>query len=473
MFHETTAIVTPGVISAAASYGHVSSVNEEQIVIIGAGPCGLACARELDRLGHRNWVILEREDHPGGLASSVVDPAGFTWDLGGHVVFSHFGEFDALLGEAMNGDIHSHDRSSYVRFEGRWVPYPFQNNLRHLPEHAMAECLEGLAAAPGGDSSMDFSTWMQAVFGAGITRYFMDPYNFKVWATPPAQMASTWIAERVSVIDYERVLSNVREGRDDVAWGPNNGFVFPAVGGTGEIYRRVADPLADRIKYHAPVADVDPETRVVRTGDGSEHRYSALISTMPLDRLVGALRDCPAAVRDAAPQLRHNSVYMVGVGYEAPLADDKSWMYFPQDHAPFYRATNFAKYAAANVPGADTGRYCSYMTETSYSDLKHEPRAGLEERVEEGLRAAGVVEGRPAVVSIHVEDIDYAYPVPTLGRDPALRVIQPWLMGHDIYSRGRFGSWRYEVGNMDHAVKMGIDAARRILTGAQEECWSS
>ena len=57
-------------------------------------------------------------------------------------------------------------------------------------------------------------------------------------------------------------------------------------------------------------------------------------------------------------------------------------MYFPQDHAPFYRATNFAKYSPANVPGGDVRRYCSYMTETSYSPEKPEPRDGLEERVE-------------------------------------------------------------------------------------------
>ena len=36
------------------------------ILIVGAGPCGLACGRELDRLGHRDWLILERHDHAGG-----------------------------------------------------------------------------------------------------------------------------------------------------------------------------------------------------------------------------------------------------------------------------------------------------------------------------------------------------------------------------------------------------------------------
>jgi len=447
-------------------------VAENRIVIIGAGPCGLACARELNRLGHRNWVILERLDHPGGLASSVVDAAGFTWDLGGHVVFSHFGEFDALLTEVMNGDIWQHDRSSYIRFGDRWVPYPFQNNLRHLPDQVIAECLDGLQVAPGGSASMDFATWMHAVFGDGITRHFMGPYNFKVWATRPAEMSSTWIAERVSVIDYERVLANVRNGRDDVAWGPNNTFVFPAMGGTGEIYRRLAEQFADRIRYGATVVEVDPATQQLRLADGTQQSYDALVSTMPLDLLVASVRDAPEALLTASGKLRHNGVYMVGVGYEAPLADTKSWMYFPQTAAPFYRATNFAKYAAANVPDADTSRYCSYMTETSYSDQKPEPRSGIEERVEEGLRASDVITGRPPVASIHVEDIEYAYPVPTLGRDSALEVIQPWLAQRQIFSRGRFGSWRYEIGNMDHAVKMGVDVARRLVAGSSEELWA-
>jgi hypothetical protein len=147
-------------------------------------------------------------------------------------------------------------------------------------------------------------------------------------------------------------------------------------------------------------------------------------------------------------------------------------MYFPQDTAPFYRATNFAKYSPANVPNGDTARHCAYMTEISYSRYKPESRAGLEERVEKGLRASGVIDGRPRIASTHVIDIDYAYPVPTLRRDSALEVIQPWLMAHDIYSRGRFGSWRYEIGNMDHAVKMGVDAARRIVKKTPEELWT-
>jgi protoporphyrinogen oxidase len=446
---------------------------DARIVIVGAGPCGLACGRQLTKLGHRNWLIVERASQAGGLASSVTDARGFTWDLGGHVVFSHFGEFDALLAETMGDELNHHDRSSYVRITDRWVPYPFQNNLRHLAPGMMEECLHELSRAPGGNSEMDFRTWMHATFGSGITRYFMAPYNFKVWATRPEDMASDWIAERVSVVDYEKVRRNVLDGRDELAWGPNNRFSFPARGGTGEIYRRASSALKDHISYSAPVRGVDPAAQRVVLEDGRDEQYDALVSTMPLDSLVRAMPACPDEIRDAASHLQHNSVYMVGVGYEQALTDDKSWMYFPDPSLPFYRVTNFAKYAATNVPEADTGRYSAYMTETAYSEDKPEPRTGLEDRVELGLRTSGVVAGDPTIASIHVEDIPYAYPVPTRERDKSLAVIQPWLMSQNIYSRGRFGSWRYEIGNMDHAVKMGIDIANRLIAGSEEELWRS
>jgi protoporphyrinogen oxidase len=449
------------------------TTDTPNIAIIGAGPCGLGCGRELEALGHGRWKIFERAGHAGGLASSVVDPQGFTWDHGGHVVFSHFGEFDRLLQEVMGEEVYSHERSSYIRFADRWVPYPFQNNLRYLPSEAAYECMLGLIEARGGNPSMDFATWMEMTFGGGITYHFMRPYNFKVWATPPERMASHWIAERVSVVDHRRALRSMIFEEDDLAWGPNNTFIFPAEGGTGEIYRRLAIKLDDHISYQREISSIDVDEKQLRFSDGSYEDYDVLVSTMPIDKLVRALVHCPDNVSAAADDLEHNSVYMVGIGYESPLKDDKSWMYFPQDHAPFYRATNFAKYSPANVPDGDTARFCSYMTEVSHSRYKPEAREGIEDRVEAGLRGAGVVQGSPEIASAHVVNIDYAYPVPTLKRDAALDTIQGWLIKHDIYSRGRFGSWRYEIGNMDHAVKMGVDAARRIVSDTPEELWGS
>ena len=39
---------------------------------------------------------------------------------------------------------------------------------------------------------------------------------------------------------------------------------------------------------------------------------------------------------------------------------------------------------------------------------------------------------------------------------------------HQIWSRGQFGSWKYEVGNQDHSCILGVEAADSMLFGAKE-----
>ena len=257
-----------------------------------------------------------------------------------------------------------------------------------------------------------------------------------------------------------------------MTWGPNNLFAFPSHGGTGEIYRRAAASIAANISYDSEVVSIDPHRRVVSFVDDTPLDYESLVWTGPLDRLIEMLCAVPDHIRAAAADLVHNSVTVVGIGYEAPLSDERSWLYFPDPDVPFYRATNFAKYAARNVPDGRTDRYCSWMTEIASSPWRPLDCADLADRVDTAIRRLGLVADDAAVASVHIDHLPYGYPIPTLGRDAALRIIQPFLMDLGILARGRFGAWRYELGNMDHAVKMGVDAARWLVDGTPEQAWS-
>src|SRR5437762_622120 len=346
---------------------------QKKIVIIGAGPTGLGAAYRLKELGYTNFHMYERSDHLGGLASSFTDSAGFTWDIGGHVMFSHYKYYDKCFDDLMGSDFQMNNRECWLRMFNTWVPYPFQNNICYLPKEVTYECLTGLIEAQtkrDHKSATNFKEFIEAVFGDGICKHFMTPYNFKVWAHPAEMMNKEWIGERVAVIDINRAIKNVVMGSDDFGWGPNNQFKFPLFGGTGEFYRRFGKPLAGHYTLNKKVDFINMTKKEVRFSDGEIVKYDELITAMPLDKLC-------------------NDV----------------------------------------INGED----------------------------------------RKDIVDTWVYHADYSYPTPSVERDGILTKVIPYLEQHGIYSRGRFGMWKYEVSNTDHTLMQGVELINRLLLDEPEQ----
>lgn len=445
----------------------------ERIVIIGAGPTGLGAAWRLRELGHPDWELHEAAGHPGGLATSVVDPQGFTWDLGGHVLFSHYRYFDALMAAALGERWIEHQREAWVWIRNRWIPYPFQNNLWRLPEDDLVACLDGLlevqAAGSGAAPLASFEDWLRASFGTGLCDTFMFPYNRKVWAYPPAELDVGWMGERVAKVDLRRVVANVIRRRDDVGWGPNATFRFPERGGTGAIWESVCRQLpAGRVAFGRQLVSVHLGRRTLTFDDGHQDRYDHLVSTLPLDRLLGMLEDAPD-LAPAAAGFVHSSTHVVGIGMEGPVPRDlrtRCWLYFPESEAPFYRATVFSNYSPFNVPRP--GQQWSLMAEVSESPAKPVDPARVVDQVIAGFHQAGMMDAGTVISSRWHRRLEHGYPTPWRGRDAVLDPIHQRLDAAGVYSRGRFGAWKYEVSNQDHSVMQGVEVVERILRGGTE-----
>jgi protoporphyrinogen oxidase len=441
-----------------------------KIVVIGAGPTGLGAGYRLNELNHPDWLVLEANDYVGGLATSFTDKAGFTYDIGGHVMFSHYPYYDAIVERVMGENYTELTREAWVWMENRFIPYPFQNNIKDLEKETVLECLMGLIETQKREHRpTNFREWIDAVFGPGIARHFMIPYNFKVWATPAELMNYIWIGERVAVTDLEKVLRNVIFDRADVSWGPNNTFKYP-LKGTGALWDGMRAFVEPHLRLHARVTQVDPQSRTLRTADGEQYRYEALLSTMPLNRLIEMMPSAPARVRAAAARLEWNSSHIVGVGIDRPAKTSKNWIYFPEPEVPFYRVTYLSNYSPYITPKPDQ---TLLLTETSSSRHKPEDRETIVERVIDGLIKVGLMEpaDRERVVTTWLCSPSMEYPIPTLGRDQALAVIQPWLRAQGIWSRGRFGAWLYEIGNMDHSAMQGVEFVNQVLLGEKETVW--
>lgn len=451
--------------------------QQTDILIVGAGPTGLGAAWRLDQQGHADWCLCEAESTSGGLAGSVRDEHGFTWDLGGHVQFSHYDHFDDLMDELLGVDGWLyHQRESWIWMRGAFVPYPFQLNLHRLPNGEQWDCVRGLVRLtkdPPGRRPENFGEWIDTSFGEGIARTFLRPYNFKVWAYPPEQLAWNWIGERVATVDLERVLDNIFHQRDDVSWGPNNQFRFPKHGGTGAVwstlFQRLHEAHPSRLRLRHRLVRLDTSRQEAHFADREPVGYRHLVSTLPLDKLV-RLSDLADRLDPALDGLRYSSTHIIGVGlHGSPAAHlaGKCWMYFPEDDCPFYRVTVFSHYSPNNVP--DIRRHWSLMAEVSESPCKHVAADQVVEDTIQGMVNTRLIPDGRAVHHTWYRRLNHGYPTPSLGRDQALQAILPELEARHVYSRGRFGAWKYEVSNQDHSFAQGVEVIDRLTTGALEE----
>jgi protoporphyrinogen oxidase len=432
-----------------------------RILILGAGPTGLGAAYRLQELGFNDFLVVEAQENAGGLSRSYVDPQGFTWDLGGHVQFSHYRYYDEALDRALGDAWIHHQRESWIWIKRRFVPYPFQYNLHRLDPEDRDRAVKGLEqTARNGQrgEARDFRQWIDATFGEGIADLFLYPYNLKIWGYPLEMLGSHWMGERVAVPDLERVRRNIQENRDDVSWGPNNTFRFPARGGTGAIWEAVAKRIEPaRLLFGVVVVGVDLPGRQALLANGRRLNYEALITTQPLDLLCTMCDGLAPEARSAAAALMHSSVHVVGVGLSGGKPETvgkKCWMYFPEANSPYYRITVFSNYSPSNVPGSE---YWSLMAEICESPYRPVDMDGLRSWALRAMRDDGLIPRGTEIASYWHKRLEYGYPTPIRARDELLACILPVLEKHRVFSRGRFGAYKYEVSNQDHSFMQALN----------------
>ena len=305
-------------------------------------------------------------------------------------------------------------------------------------------------------------------------------------------MQCAWLGERVAAPNVKGVVKNVILEKTAGNWGPNATFRFPAHGGTGAIWIAVAKTLPkEKTKFgkHGTVKKINADEKIVILEDGKTISYDNLINTMAVDSLAEKIGD-PSLI-SLTKDLFYSTTHVIGVGVRGSRPErigDKCWLYFPEDDCPFYRATIFSNYSPNNQPHdhvklstqrlADgskpsstekrEGPYWSIMLEVSESSMKPVDNASLLEDSIRGLVATEMLQPTDELVSTYHRRFDHGYPTPTLEREGVLKQLLPKLQEKDILSRGRFGSWRYEVGNQDHSFMLGVEAADAIVNGTVE-----
>lgn len=438
--------------------GDGTSPNRCDVAIIGAGLTGMSAAHRLGEHGVP-YRIVERAARPGGLATTRSEQ-GYRFDRTGHLLHVDDQAIRQLALDWIGPGVQQIDRRAAIWSHGVYTRYPFQANLHGLPPKVAYECLLGYLQARDErqrkaaerNRPHDFEQFCLQTFGRAISEQFMIPYNSRLWGVPPTEITADWCDRFVPIPALEDVVAGA-VGLPHRELGYNARFLYPDEG-IGKLTEGLADAIGTIELGRSPRALRAAARQLVF--DDELLRYEALVSTMPLPRLIDLCVDAPERVRAAAAELRATPLYYLDVALHRPAARPYHWVYVPEVKYPFYRVGSYSNFSQAMAPAGKGSLYVELV------DRATPALAELLPKVTAGLIEMGFLRDAADIAFAQVERIDYAYVVFDHRYQDALNVIEPFLRAHRILSRGRYGAWNYS--SMAEAIRFGRDAADECLS---------
>ncbi len=428
--------------------------------ILGGGISALAFAGAIEQ----PCTIFEQEAVLGGLCRSFAT-GGVVWDIGPHIVFS---KNEQVL-EALKATtpMHRSRRSNRIFYQGRFVKYPFENDLAALPEADRDWCLNEFLANPYENyPAANMLAFFYRTFGEGITRAYLEPYNRKIWKFEPGFM-DTQMVERIPRPPREDVIASAG-GVATEGYTHQLHFHYPDQGGTASIIAGLVARCGPRLTAHtrAPVdrVVVEPDGCFTVTAGERRETFSRLVSTMPLHALVPRLSPGPPPEVEAALRaLRFNSIHITIVRVRRDTLGDNFAIMVPAPEISFHRLSKLDFLGPAyTAPGGSTlMAEITFRKGTGYDASPQE----ISRLVTDDLARTGFV-AREDVLEVETRTFEHAYVIYDLDHRRNTDQVLAWLRHLGIRPLGRFGTFEYI--NMDAAVERALEAAgefRRSLAG--------
>lgn len=444
----------------------------QRVAVLGGGVAGLACAYELARAGHE-VTVLEREPHVGGMASSFVeDDADGCWsyDFGPHRFHTHDPELIAHVQEILDGNHLRAVRLSRILLFGRFFDYPLQtaNVLRNLPvrvlvrsfrDYYWVKLTERLGLSHYSDDT--FEGWVTKRFGRTLYELFFGRYTEKSWKMPPSEISGDWASQRISQLNLTDAVRKTLFRPRDAPRGLVTEFLYPEVGGIGEIargYARELGRMGATVLTEAPVTRLHRDGRRVTRAQYGGARPGAVeadqfISTIPITVLARAVTPpAPATVREAIGRLRHMSIVFVYLKLAKPQVSPDNWVYLPDHDVAVHRISEFKNFSPRCAPPERT-MVCAEITCHIGDEHWRASDAELIELATSDLQRIGLIEARE-VTGAFVKKLPHAYPVYDLHYKENLAPIMEFVHTlENLKTGGRQGLFRYN--NMDQSIEMG------------------
>lgn len=421
---------------------------QKRIGILGGGLTGLTIASQLD-----NCQVLEKEPYVGGLCRSLKIQ-GFTFDLGGHIIFSKDEKILKFMLKQLGKNVAKRKRDAYITFNRfERVRYPLENNLKDLPAYNFKKAIISLLFNKYKNvKAENFETWLYKKFGPYLTSIYFKPYNQKIWKFDLKKMSTDWV-EKIPDLSVSGVIKSNFEERTE-GYEHQSYFYYPIEGGIQAYTDALAKKCSD-IKTEVKIKCIKKVGNKwsVKTNFGTKH-YDKLISTIPPQEL-GKVMDLPVEVQNAIGNLFYNDLLLLFVAMKKDNKD-YTWMYYPVNSTFFHRVINLDKYSSKLAPK----KFSSFIAEVTVPRNFNPSRiTSYKGTMLRALKKFYVLPSYKLLFSKLI-NVPYAYVIYDKHHKKNMGVIRDYFASQGITLVGRFGE--YEYLNMDQCTKRALEVVSEL-----------
>jgi len=449
-----------------------------RVVVAGAGPAGLAAARDLSAAGVE-VIVLEQATQVGGLARTERH-RGYRFDIGGHRFLTRMPEIQRLWEDTLGDEFVKVQRLSRIHYRGRFFDYPVNlaNVVRNLGPVESGRIVASYLGARirRSPDERTFEAWVTSRFGRRLYETFFKTYTEKVWGMPCSEIGADWAAQRIRGLTLRTAVAGAIGRRSRVASLARE-FHYPRLG-PGQMWERFADLVVAAggvVRVGAAVTRLHHDGQRVDRVEVENGRMESVpaghvISSLPLGTLLERLDPLPPPdILAAGRALRHRDFILVGLVLDAPVAFPDTWLYVHGREALVGRVQNFRNWSAAMVPDARrTSLGMEYFCSVGDA-IWSRTDAELLDLAARELQTLGLAPGARVEDGCVIRQ-EKAYPVYDASYRTHVETIRGYLSRFEnLQTIGRNGTHRYN--NQDHAMMAGRLAARNVL-GERHDVWS-
>jgi protoporphyrinogen oxidase len=431
------------------------------MVIIGAGPAGLAAAIHALDAG-LTVELFEAGEQVGGLARTIE-----LWnqpvDIGSHIFSGGSAAalrmWDRFLGDAP----HTVSLRRGIMRHGTLLEHPPDPGdlASRLPLATTLRC--GMSAIRARATSLlsrpietSSEEWVVARYGQELYDILLRDYIEKLWGCSGREIDAA----------FATALFTEARRHGGASIGPRvatagSSFLFPR-GGTGAVWKRMEAYIRTRATVHlgARVERVliDRGHVVGVRAHGNDHVADAVVSSMPLHLLTRAV-DAPREILAFSSLLETRHVVIAHLLVEGGPALDRAWVYIHDRNLAVGRLADSRTWhgSAGDDRGIVTMEF--WCGSGDFVWLADDPSVVVLATRE--LQATGLYD-IARVIDGHVTRLPSALPIPTCVASRRLNRVEAYLAGiGGLFSVGRHGQFAYN--SMAASIDSGIRAATAAI----------